>query len=314
MDADQRVARSNLELRSPDPAICPFLRAETEGRVEAPTEAPDERNRCIAGDLPEAVQLDWQGTACLAGAHVRCRRYLLGAARAAGAAGGVGAARAAGGARAAGASDAVGAGDVAGTAATPDPTGISGIPIDPPIGNDLSRQPAGATRHGDGEHRSPRILTPAIAVSLVLLVASAAAAVTFVTASGGLQLSGAIPTQSMSPGAAPLESPTPSTPDSTPAPTTVAQPTLGVTSSPASTPTPTLTPTPAQTSDRYALLTPCPSKPSCYLYTVQPGNNLRSIANFFGTPFATVLDLNPQITDPSTIHAGDVIVLPPPSR
>jgi LysM repeat protein len=74
------------------------------------------------------------------------------------------------------------------------------------------------------------------------------------------------------------------------------------------------TPTPAATSNRYALLTPCPSTPACYLYTVRAGDNLVSIANYFGVPYDTVVRLNPGLGDPATIQPGTVLILPPPTR
>jgi len=165
--------------------------------------------------------------------------------------------------------------------------------------------------------RGARILTPAIVASLVLLVASAAAAITFVAGTGGLQLPVASPSDvaaaspspdgSGVPTAVPTPSPTPTaeaTPIATPGPTPATTPT----------PTPAPVPTPVPTSNRYALLEPCPTAPDCYLYTIRIGDNLRSIANFFGVPYATVLELNPDITDPEAIQPGDVITLPPPTR
>lgn len=165
--------------------------------------------------------------------------------------------------------------------------------------------------------RGARILTPAIVASLVLLVASAAAAITFVAGTGGLQLPVASPSgvaaASPSPAGSgvPTEVPTPM-----PTPSAEATPIATPSPTPATTPAPTPepTPTPVPTSNRYALLEPCPAAPDCYLYTIRIGDNLRSIANYFGVPYATVLELNPDITDPEAIQPGDVITLPPPTR
>lgn len=166
----------------------------------------------------------------------------------------------------------------------------------------------------DGATRNPRLLTPAIAAALVLLVASAAAAMSFVAATGGLQLPGALPTDMA------VASPVPADPTATPAPAVTPTPTPdpGPTATPEPTRSPVATavasPTPAATSDRYQFLEPCPSRPDCYLYAVRLGDNLRSIANYFGVPYSTILSLNPTITDPASIQPGDVIVLPPPTR
>lgn len=274
MEADPGHSLLEPETRSSDPAVCPFFRAVDGDRLVEPVGRPDDSNRCLATGPAVAQDLDWQGSTCLTGAHVSCSRYLSGSAALD---------RIAPAAAASSAAEAAEASDV------------------------------------DGSIRPSRTMTPAIVLSLVLLVASATAAITFVGATGGLQL----PTMAPSPVALATAGPT-AIPTATPnasagptaSPTPVATPTPGVTPAPTPVATPEATagPTPAPTSSRYALLTPCPSKPNCYLYTVRAGDNLRSIANYFGVPYETVLALNPTIRNPSTIQPGTVLTLPPPTR
>lgn len=102
---------------------------------------------------------------------------------------------------------------------------------------------------------------------------------------------------------APLASETfaPSPPDSpSPEPTAA----LPSPSPPEATPGPSPTPV-----DPLAVLPPCPGHPGCYLYTVQRGDTLSTIADRWRISLAIVEALNPEITDPGTIAVGQTIYL-----
>ncbi|MBA2380934.1 MAG: LysM peptidoglycan-binding domain-containing protein [Chloroflexi bacterium] len=87
-------------------------------------------------------------------------------------------------------------------------------------------------------------------------------------------------------------------------------PTSSPTPLPTATPAPT--PTPRPTSDRYALLTKCPSTNDCWIYVIRSGDNLRSIANYFGVSYDRMIAMNPGMRTP--IHAGDRLRIPTPTR
>ena len=166
-------------------------------------------------------------------------------------------------------------------------------------------------------------ISRAIVAAAVVLVASAALSFAFVFSRGGLTLPGAgpeptdvaaasqeptepppTPVPTSEPTAAPTVTPRP-TPSPTPAPTATPRPT------PSPTPRPTATPQP--TSDRYELLEPCPDKPDCWIYTIRSGDNVFSIARYFGVPEATVRELNPWL-ETTPLRAGQQLILPPPTR
>jgi nucleoid-associated protein YgaU len=151
-----------------------------------------------------------------------------------------------------------------------------------------------------------RRIPQATVAALVLLVVSTVAVVTLVLARGGLSMppagEGGLPTPTTDAVAS-------SSPDALPTSTAVASPSSAGAS---------LAPAPRVTSsaigDHYALLELCPDRPACYIYVVRAGDNLLSIANYFGVIYATILELNPSIRDPALIKKGQRIILPPPTR
>jgi spore germination protein YaaH len=70
---------------------------------------------------------------------------------------------------------------------------------------------------------------------------------------------------------------------------------------------------PLPTSDRYAVLAACPATASCWIYRVRQGDNLVSIANWFGVPLATIYQMNPSLRT-TTLRAGTQIRIPTPTR
>ena len=173
-------------------------------------------------------------------------------------------------------------------------------------------------------------LTPATAGALVIFVVAFMISVGFVVINGGLALTAAAPTPVASGdvlGAIETEAPTPttlptsipsSTPTATPSPTPTATATPAPTATPSPTPssTPTVAPTakpsPRPSSNRYALLKPCPDQPNCWLYVIRSGDNLYSIANYFGVSLKTVQAWNPWTQD--GLKVGRALRIPTPTR
>jgi hypothetical protein len=78
-------------------------------------------------------------------------------------------------------------------------------------------------------------------------------------------------------------------------------------------PTPTPRPTAPLTSKRYDLLSVCPDTADCWVYVVRSGDNLFSIANYFGVPLSAVEQRNPW-TSTTPLVAGQKLLLPTPTR
>ena len=162
-----------------------------------------------------------------------------------------------------------------------------------------------------------RTVTPATAAALALFGLAFVVSVGFVVATGGLTVTAAAPTATQG-GAVLGEVDAPSgevsTPEPTIEPTPLPTPTAAATASPSPSPSPTPEPTakPKPTSDRYALLKPCPKTPDCYIYVVRSGDNLFSIAKYFGVPLKTVQAMNPWTQ--SGLVAGRDLRIPTPTR
>ena len=72
-------------------------------------------------------------------------------------------------------------------------------------------------------------------------------------------------------------------------------------------------PTKKPTSARYALLKPCADRSGCWIYRVRSGDNLYSIANYFGHSLNTIYAWNPQYPG-TALQVGAAIRMPPPTR
>ncbi len=178
-------------------------------------------------------------------------------------------------------------------------------------------EPAGAARLWAVTRR----VSLPTAVASGILALALVAALAFAAVRGGLDLAAGpspsaapAPTAAGTPQLSPAATPGPTTPSPTTAPSPL--PTATPESTPAVTPSPSVSPspstTPSQADPRYAGLKPCAGRSACFLYVVKRGDTLSSIAAHFAVKLAVVRALNPEIRDPSLIHAGQEIRVPAP--
>jgi nucleoid-associated protein YgaU len=170
----------------------------------------------------------------------------------------------------------------------------------------------------DGSIREParRTLSPAVLASAAFVAVCALIAITFVAARGGLQMPVA-PGGSQAAVASPFASPIASEPPPTSPPPATVAPTLPASQPPPATVAPSaagsssppVEPTPAASPDALTALPACPGIEGCFEYEIQRGDSLSGVASRYVIPVATVLALNPEIDDPSTIVVGQVLYL-----
>jgi LysM domain-containing protein len=278
LDHEAEAAFGRASSASGEPGVCPYLRAiDDQDRLLLPVLSPDPVNRCAA--MGEAVpqSLRQQELVCLTSGHLNCPRYQRASA-----------------------------------------------PV--PVTAAIAEAATTVTRTVRITAR-PIAVTPATAGALAVFLVAFAISLGFMLANGGLALSEA-PTPAPSAGvlgevetAAPH--PTPAhTPiaTSTPAPAVTPRPTATAavvatpipSPTPAATPAATARPTSRPTSGRYALLRPCPDQADCWIYRVRSGDNLYSIARYFGVPLKTVQAWNPWTA--SGLKVGRDLRIPPPTR
>jgi hypothetical protein len=273
---DDMRSRAFGQESSPNSWVCPFLRATTDdGKLGPPIEVPDGANTCSALGQSVPQSLRQQELVCLTSAHVNCPRHLRGTA----------------------------------------------------LGSDHLARIA-----------RPQAVTPAIAGSVVVVIVAFLLSIAFVVVNGGLTLTAAEATRTPSPLAtavAGVETATPTT-GSAPAPTGTPSETGSATAAPLATPTPTPTatsadtpaPTPQRTpkptavpnpaypagatASRMNLLDACSDTARCYVYRVRSGDNLYSIANYFGVPLSTVKAWNAWTA--TGLKVGRELRIPPPTR
>lgn len=181
---------------------------------------------------------------------------------------------------------------------------IEMTPSPPPAREPVSRAVIGAAF----------VLAAALATSFGFLAVRGGFNLALPTASPALVADVASPLPSPGPTIAPTATPTQvASPSPSPEPSRPPSPSPSASPPPTATPPPaTPKPTPAATSDRFAVLTKCPSTPDCWIYVIRAGDNLQSIAHWFGVSYDRMIAMNPNLRVP--IHPGDHLRIPTPTR
>jgi hypothetical protein len=279
--------------RSADPFVCPYLRLDAGGgTLVAPFHSPADDHQCVAYGDPKPQSVRQQELVCLRAEHVDCPRYLRGQAEAGD------------GPQPTRAVPAMPRATVAAILILVLSAGIS-------FGFVVQRGGIDLPVVAGGPAPSAAV---AIASTPEPSVAPTAASAAPPTANESPALGPSVaPTATATATASPTSSAAPTaTPTPTPAPTAI--PTASPAPTPKPTPRPTPRPTATPTSSRYALLTPCPDRKGCWVYTVRAGDNLFSIAHYFGQPLSTIYAWNPQYASGTRLRAGEQVRMPPPTR
>jgi nucleoid-associated protein YgaU len=168
----------------------------------------------------------------------------------------------------------------------------------------------------DGTSPAPgrRTLTPAVLAAALFAACCAIGAITFVATRGGLQMPVAAtpPVVALASPGASIPAVASASPTGAPTPLPSAGPTIEPSSAASGVP-PTNGPFPGlptlEPSDPLLRLPSCPGLPGCFEYTIQRGDSLSAVAGRYLIPVATVLALNPELTDPSVVVVGRVLYL-----
>jgi hypothetical protein len=173
--------------------------------------------------------------------------------------------------------------------------------------------------------RAGRSIPTARAAALIALVFAITMSAGYAIANGGISfgtkstappLASAPAVAEASPSIAPAASSAP-TPSPTAGASPTATPTVAPTPTPTAAPTPTPTarpkPSPTPRSDRFKLLTACAGTARCWVYRVRSGDNLFSIAHYFGVSVDSIYARNPWLRG-TGLRAGQQLRMPPPTR